>query len=187
MILRPAVARDTEPLLDLWDGLQQDGAAADPRYRPAPDGRALIRAAVRDEWTRLRPFPNAWVAEDDGVADVRVVREPPAARPVGFRPPGEPAPAPLPEAGPLVAFLGGAPASVSRVFDRPPTARIETLYVAPSHRRRGLGRRLVELFVETAHAAGYPEIEVGTLVRDERAVAFWRAAGFDPMRVVLVR
>ena len=44
---------------------------------------------------------------------------------------------------------------------------------------------LVEQMTARANTAGYPRMTVSTLVRDTRAVAFWRAMGFDDLFVVL--
>lgn len=86
--------------------------------------------------------------------------------------------------GELVAFLAGFPMSPLPVLLRPHSARISDMYVRPSHRRRGLGRRLVEAFRAAATAAGYPELVVSTLVMDEDAIAFWQAMDFAPEHVV---
>jgi len=87
----------------------------------------------------------------------------------------------------LVGFIQGAPVAPLGILDLPPTARIGDLWVSPAHRRQGLGRKLVEAFVERATAAGFLRTEVGTLVRDERAVAFWRSLGFVDRNVILAR
>jgi ribosomal protein S18 acetylase RimI-like enzyme len=73
------------------------------------------------------------------------------------------------------------------IIDQPPTARITDLWVRPERRRAGVGRSLVAEFVRAAVLAGYPLVEVGTLTRDERAVAFWRAMGFGDWQVTLRR
>ena len=84
-------------------------------------------------------------------------------------------------------IFAGFPVSHSPVFSLPSTARIGDLYVAASHRRRHIGRELVDAFVAAARASGRPRIEVGTLTRDPRAVAFWRALGFEDWQVTLER
>jgi GNAT superfamily N-acetyltransferase len=90
------------------------------------------------------------------------------------------------EAG-LQGYLGMVPQDSLPVLGRAPTARITDLYVRPAARRRGLGRELVEAGVQAAVAAGFPNVEVGTLAQSARAVAFWRAAGFADWRVTLLR
>ena len=91
------------------------------------------------------------------------------------------------EDGEVQAFVSGFPDSGSPVLNEPPAMRIGDVYVAPSVRRRGVGRRLVDAQVQAAHRAGCTNIIVETLVKDERAVAFWRGIGFDPMRIQLRR
>lgn len=87
----------------------------------------------------------------------------------------------------LVGFVHGFPLHALPVLHQPPTARIADLWVRADRRRRGIGRMLVAAFVEGAAAAGYPRVEVGTLARDEAAVAFWRSQGFGDWRVDLLR
>jgi len=87
--------------------------------------------------------------------------------------------------GELVGWLDGHPSNPSPVLDLPFGATIGNLWVAPAWRRRGIGRRLVEAFVGRAAAAGYADIEVGTLARDTSAVAFWRSQGFGDWLVIL--
>ncbi|MCB9669530.1 MAG: GNAT family N-acetyltransferase [Alphaproteobacteria bacterium] len=91
------------------------------------------------------------------------------------------------EDGRVVAFLSAHPRVALPVVDLPPSARIGDLYVADTHRRRGIGRALVEELVRVARHAGHPRVEVGTLVADARAVAFWRSVGFAEWQVTLAR
>lgn len=87
--------------------------------------------------------------------------------------------------GGLAGFVGGAPRADHPILDEPPTAKIEVMWVEEPHRRLGIGRALVAAWLERAAAAGYGRIEVSTLARDARAVAFWRGVGFDDLRLVL--
>ncbi len=86
-----------------------------------------------------------------------------------------------------VGFVAGMVLPPSAIIAAPPTARIGDMWVDPGHRRRGLGRRLVEAFVDSAHRAGIANVEVGTLAKDDRAVAFWRSLGFGDWKVILTR
>lgn len=86
----------------------------------------------------------------------------------------------------VVGFLHGYAMPGAPVLDHPPTARIFDVWVCPDHRKRGLGRQLVEAFVGRARASGHPWVEVGTLARDARAVAFWRSLGFADWQVILL-
>ena len=73
------------------------------------------------------------------------------------------------------------------VLDSPPTAVITDAYVSPDHRRGGVGRALFDGVIAWATRRGVGQLEVGTLARDVRAVAFWRDLGFGEWRVNLAR
>ncbi|MDY7101238.1 MAG: GNAT family N-acetyltransferase [Actinomycetota bacterium] len=87
--------------------------------------------------------------------------------------------------GRLVGCMAVLPVEPHPVLDEPPTWRVTDAYVSPSHRRRGLGRRLFAAAHDVAVARGAVSLEVGTLALDERAVAFWRSLGFGDWRVTL--
>ncbi len=89
------------------------------------------------------------------------------------------------QAGIIVGMVSGEPLQVHPVLDQPPTAGISDLWVEPGFRRRGVGRELVDTFREAASRAGYPRVELTTLARDGQALAFWRAMGFEDLRVTL--
>ena len=137
----------------MWDALQDDGTASDPRYATAPGGRAAMKARWADLWVCRDPFPGCFVADD----------------------------------GALCGYVSGTLIPEHPILVATATVRIDNAYVAPRARRQGLGRRLVEAFIGAANRAGFRGVDVGTLVRDERAVAFWRGLGFDPMRITLTR
>lgn len=153
-MIRPARRSDHDDLLDLWEDLQANGQASDPRYRPTAHARREMAAFTREEWFVQRPFPRTLVYQS--------------------------------ERG-LAGFIQGFPRFALPVVALAPTARIGDLHVHPEHRRRGIGRALVDAFVEHATSAGFPRVEVGTLTKDARAVAFWRAMGFGDWQVTLVR
>lgn len=58
---------------------------------------------------------------------------------------------------------------------------LEDLYVAATHRRLGLGRRLVLTLVDLARERGYPRIEWSVLDWNTQAQAFYRGLGAVPM------
>jgi len=89
------------------------------------------------------------------------------------------------DGGAIVGMLSGEPLQVHPVLDQPPTATITDLWVVPGHRRRGIARQLVQTFRAAATKAGYPRVELSTLARDARALAFWHAMGFADLRVTL--
>ena len=87
--------------------------------------------------------------------------------------------------GSLVGLVAGSGQPPHPILDHPPTATISDLWVEPAHRGRGIGRALVGAFRDAAQAAGCTRLEVSTLARDARAIAFWHALGFSDLRVVL--
>ena len=83
--------------------------------------------------------------------------------------------------GAVVGMVSGEPLQVHAVLEQPPTARISDLWVEPAFRRQGVARQLVQTFREAAVEAGYLRLEVSTLARDARALAFWRSMGFEDL------
>ena len=63
------------------------------------------------------------------------------------------------------------------------------LAVLPEHRRRGIGRRLVEAAEERLRGRGAPRITALVAFDDADATAFWEAAGYarDPVMGRMVR
>jgi ribosomal protein S18 acetylase RimI-like enzyme len=59
-------------------------------------------------------------------------------------------------------------------------AVIHLVGVDPNHRRRGLGRALVDRFTGDVRASGARTIEAATPPDARRAIAFHRALGFRP-------
>lgn len=89
----------------------------------------------------------------------------------------------LPRAKCLVAESAGAIDGFTLGYPKKPNlARVVTLDVHPSARRRGLGKQLLErLLAELAAAgAGRPVLEVD--VRNGGAIAFYRRLGFSTTR-----
>jgi GNAT superfamily N-acetyltransferase len=68
-------------------------------------------------------------------------------------------------------------------------ACLDELYVVPSHRGRGLGRRLVEGALEDARAHGARMAYLEDAGTGERALRIYRAAGFEerPHRLLIKR
>jgi GrpB-like predicted nucleotidyltransferase (UPF0157 family)/GNAT superfamily N-acetyltransferase len=65
-----------------------------------------------------------------------------------------------------------------RLADRPDTAMIVSMWVAPTHRRRGVGRMLVDAAVRWAQAGGYREVVLWATEHNEPAKALYQAIGF---------
>jgi ribosomal protein S18 acetylase RimI-like enzyme len=75
--------------------------------------------------------------------------------------------------GEVIGFLLGFVApGVPRV------AYIHLVGIHPEHRRRGVGKRLYEVFTERARAAGASRIKAITNVGNEGSIDFHRALGF---------
>lgn len=85
------------------------------------------------------------------------------------------------DSGTLVGFVRGV--IELQQPDRLPErhASIGYLYVAPTHRRQGIGRRLFEAVAAWAATHdGVRHFEMTVLAKDDEAAAFWRQLGFTP-------
>lgn len=79
----------------------------------------------------------------------------------------------------LVAWDGEAAAACG-AFKRidHQLAEVNRMYVAPSHRRRGLARAILSALEVHARAAGYLTLRLETGTRQPEAIALYRSAGF---------
>jgi ribosomal protein S18 acetylase RimI-like enzyme len=66
-------------------------------------------------------------------------------------------------------------------------AVLESMRVAPERRREGVGEELVAAFVAWARKRGASELAVQAYAQNDGALAFYRAQGFRPFEVRLVR
>jgi ribosomal protein S18 acetylase RimI-like enzyme len=70
--------------------------------------------------------------------------------------------------------------SLRRPHDRAPQFLLYEIDVLPEHRQSGIGKALVEGFVDKANAAGANEVWVLTNRSNVAAMSMYRACGFDP-------
>jgi GNAT superfamily N-acetyltransferase len=61
------------------------------------------------------------------------------------------------------------------------TAELKRMYVAPALRGTGLGRRLVSALEVEARALGVRRLVLETGIRQQAALALYRATGFEPI------
>jgi GNAT superfamily N-acetyltransferase len=82
----------------------------------------------------------------------------------------------------LLAYRGRTPVGCGalRLLDAE-TAELKRMYVAPSVRGAGLGRRLVDALEAEARALGARRLVLETGVRQLPALALYRATGFSPI------
>lgn len=89
----------------------------------------------------------------------------------------------LPETadGSLVAMGGFLPTETGYEDERsvPGGAELHRMRVAPTHQGRGYGRALLDELERRAREAGFDLLVVTTALRQQRAVQFYDAAGYD--------
>ncbi len=66
-------------------------------------------------------------------------------------------------------------------------AVLESMFVSTAHRSRGLGAVMVASFLQWALERGASRLMVTTYSANERAIAFYRRNGLDPLSLTLAR
>jgi ribosomal protein S18 acetylase RimI-like enzyme len=64
-------------------------------------------------------------------------------------------------------------------------AELESMYVLPAYRSQEVGRQLVDAFVAWARQQGAQRASVTAYAANDRAIAFYRRAGFTPLSLSL--
>ncbi len=78
----------------------------------------------------------------------------------------------------IAGFLVGMIRERTPVFVRSTHGYITDIYVDPRFRRRGIGRRLVEIAEEWFAARGMDHVRLQVAAANEAGLAFWRSLGF---------
>ena len=81
----------------------------------------------------------------------------------------------LAEQGARLVGIGAIAAASEPAFEG--RGEIKSLYIDPSIKRQGLGRRLMRAMMEEFAAMGYSGAALGVVVGNEPAIAFYRALG----------
>jgi GNAT superfamily N-acetyltransferase len=82
----------------------------------------------------------------------------------------------------LVVSLNGTPVGCGAVrLIAPDTGELKRMYMAPSARGKGLGRRLVAALETEARALGARRLVLETGTRQVAAIALYRSTGFHPI------
>ena len=88
------------------------------------------------------------------------------------------------ESSVLVARLQRRIAAFAIMHFGDESAHLNLLAVAASHRRQGLGRRLVEWLTATAIEAGVFRIDLELRAQNQAAREFYERVGFDALNVI---
>ena len=81
----------------------------------------------------------------------------------------------------FLAWVDGEPAGIVGAFESPEhdaTVELVAMWSAPEHRRRGVGRALVEAVVEAARAAGASRVVLWVMRGNDGARVFYESVGF---------
>jgi GNAT superfamily N-acetyltransferase len=84
----------------------------------------------------------------------------------------------------FVGYLEGEPVVCGgwrSLADQPGTAEIKRMYVAPTHRNRGLARVLLAHIEDSVRAAGYARLWLETGLNQPEAMALYGSSGYEPI------
>lgn len=84
----------------------------------------------------------------------------------------------------VVLEVDGLPAALALLAVRPPHGWVGGMGVVAAHRRRGLGRVVMQALIERARARGLSELWLEVLEMNEAAHALYRSLGFRDVRAV---
>jgi GNAT superfamily N-acetyltransferase len=85
---------------------------------------------------------------------------------------------------PLIAKVDGEPVGLAwgrGDRDDPEVAHLYQMWIAPSHRRLGAGRLLLEAVIAWAKAKNVRYLDLGVTYRESPAMRMYRRAGFEPV------
>lgn len=184
VVLRPPTPLDLPSMADLWIRMQEEFQQEEPRYGgpPGPEPREGYLRRL-EGWFQEPAFM---------LVGVRSPLRPPAANPSPLVLGGSSVfgdiPFPVPQD--VVAYMvmravpsvgtpspGGGPA--------PRLGRLEALYVTPTLRCNGLGKRMLEAGLGWLRSQGIQEVDAEILVRNRTGMIFLSRTGFQLFRSVL--
>ena len=91
------------------------------------------------------------------------------------------------ESGEVVGYAYASIEGYDYMSLRGPAALLQDLIVEPGHRRRGVGRRLLDAMLDHLKARGAPLVVLSTAHRNETAQRLFAQAGFRPTMVEMTR
>jgi len=153
--VREATEEDLLRILELWKEFMDFHAERDAWYTRSGRGHECFAEFVRKNIATVEA--SVLVADVDVDVDVDTDA---GAGAVGY----------------AMARVGERPA----VFDDRRTGEVLDLAVAAPHRRKGAGERLVGAVLDWFRGLGLARVELGAIVTNEVANAFWRKMGFRP-------
>ncbi|MEZ4700507.1 MAG: GNAT family N-acetyltransferase [Rhodothermales bacterium] len=136
-----------------------------------PGQAAFIPAHLEPHLSRIRELFNEYRAEADNGVCFQTFEAEMAALPGHYAPP---------EGALILVEWEGTPAACAALRPlEPGICELKRVYVRPAYRGKGLGRLLVERFLERARILGYREVRLDTLPSMQAAATLYRSLGFE--------